>query len=93
MIALGLKDLRVPPSQGLEWYHSIKSLQQQQQRRRSQQLDKESRSFDTDEAKTDVVIGDVKLLLYDQDDHAIDTVASEADHWINIKQWFDQYLL
>ena len=31
-----------------------------------------------------------KLLLYDDDDHAIDHVQSEADHWINIKQWFDE---
>ena len=25
LIALGMKDLRVPPSQGLEWYHSLRS--------------------------------------------------------------------
>jgi acylaminoacyl-peptidase len=26
LIALGMADLRVPPSQGLEWYHSLRSL-------------------------------------------------------------------
>jgi len=35
---------------------------------------------------------DTKLLIYQEDDHAIDKVQSEADHWINIKRWFDKYL-
>jgi acylaminoacyl-peptidase len=63
LIALGLSDLRVPPSQGKEWYFSLRS-----------------KGIPT------------KLLTYDDDDHAIGGVASEADHWINIKQWFDNYL-
>lgn len=63
LVALGLSDLRVPPSQGLEWYYSLRS----------------------NGAPT-------KLLAYDNDDHAIGNVASEADHWVNIKRWFDQYL-
>lgn len=63
LVALGLSDLRVPPSQGLEWYHSLRS-----------------KGVPT------------KLLVYDDDDHAIAGVLSEADHWINIKKWFDQYL-
>jgi len=33
-----------------------------------------------------------KLLICDGDDHAIDGAASEADHWINTKRWFDQHL-
>jgi len=33
-----------------------------------------------------------KLLVYERDDHAIDRVVSEADHWINIKRWFDEHL-
>ena len=63
LIALGMKDLRVPPSQGLEFFHSLRA-----------------RNIQT------------KLLIYDDCDHAIDKAASEADHWINIKQWFDEYL-
>lgn len=63
LIALGMSDRRVPPSQGLEFYHSIRATG----------------------VKT-------KLLQYDDDDHAIDKVISEADHWINIKRWFDQHL-
>jgi acylaminoacyl-peptidase len=69
LIALGLKDLRVPPSQGLEWYHALRSC-----------------TLTSPRPPT-------KLLLYENDDHAIDGVASEADHWVHIKQWFDQYLL
>jgi acylaminoacyl-peptidase len=63
LVALGMKDVRVPPSQGLEWFHAL----------RSQKVP-------------------CKLLMYDNDDHAIDGVVSEADHWLNIKRWFDQYL-
>jgi acylaminoacyl-peptidase len=63
MIALGMVDLRVPPSQGLEWYHSLRS-----------------RGVPT------------KLLVYPEDSHALDKVTTEADHWIHIKQWFDEHL-
>jgi acylaminoacyl-peptidase len=63
LVALGMKDLRVPPSQGLEWYHTLRSMGVA-----------------------------TKLLMYDMDDHAIDGAGAEADHWINIKRWFDQYL-
>ena len=60
LIALGLQDKRVPPSQGYEWYYALRS-----------------KGVATD------------LLVYDGDDHSIDKVCSEADHWINIKKWFD----
>jgi hypothetical protein len=29
--------------------------------------------------------------VYDDDDHAIEGVKSEADLWINIKKWFDEH--
>ena len=63
LVALGMSDRRVPPSQGLEYYHSLRS-----------------KGIAT------------KLLVYERDDHAIDRVVSEADHWINIKRWFDEHL-
>ena len=63
LVALGMSDRRVPPSQGVEYYHTLRS-----------------KGIIT------------KLLVYEKDDHAIDRVASEADHWINIKRWFDEYL-
>jgi acylaminoacyl-peptidase len=65
LVALGLKDLRVPPSQGLEWYHSLCNLNKELP---------------------------MRLLLYENDDHAIDGVASDADHWVHIQQWFNKYL-
>jgi len=63
LVALGLSDLRVPPSQGMEWFYTL----------RSQGVP-------------------TKLLTYDTDNHAIAEVQSEANHWIQIKQWFDKYL-
>jgi acylaminoacyl-peptidase len=63
LIALGMIDRRVPPSQGLEYYYALRS-----------------KGVST------------KLLVYKDDDHAIDSPVSEADHWINIKQWFDNHL-
>jgi acylaminoacyl-peptidase len=56
LIALGMKDRRVPPSQGIEYYHAL----------RAKKLP-------------------TKLLVYDDCDHALDLVASEADFWINTK--------
>lgn len=63
LIALGMKDLRVPPSQGVEYFHALRA-----------------KNIPT------------KLLVYEDCDHAIDKVASEADHWLNIKKWFDEHL-
>ena len=62
-MALGMSDKRVPPSQGIEYFHAMRS-----------------KGVPT------------KLLMYEDDDHAIDKVVSEADHWINIKRWFDEHL-
>jgi acylaminoacyl-peptidase len=63
LVALGLSDLRVPPSQGKEWYHTLRAKGVPS-----------------------------KLLVYGDDDHAIAGVVSEADHWVNIKRWFDEHL-
>ena len=63
LMAIGMKDRRVPPSQGLEYYHALRA-----------------KGVPT------------KLLVYDDCDHAIDLVASEADHWINTLRWFRTYL-
>lgn len=64
LIALGMQDLRVPPSQGLEWYHTLRAR----------------RSIPT------------KLLVYEDNDHAILGAIAEADLWVNIKRWFDEHL-
>ncbi|KAL7572065.1 hypothetical protein ACA910_001713 [Epithemia clementina (nom. ined.)] len=63
LVALGLQDLRVPPSQGLEWYHSLRSSRTR-----------------------------TKLLMYEDNDHAIGGTSAEADVWVNIKRWFDEHL-
>lgn len=54
LIALGMEDKRVPPSQGIEYYHVLRA---------------------------NGVL--TKLMQYEKDDHAIDKVVSEADHWIS----------
>jgi len=33
-----------------------------------------------------------KLLMYEGESHALDGPVTEADHWVNIKQWFDKHL-
>lgn len=63
LMALGMKDRRVPPSQGIEYYHALRAMKVP-----------------------------TKLLVYEDCDHAIDLVASEADFWVNTKQWFDEHL-
>eukprot|EP00816_Leptocylindrus_hargravesii_P008451 CAMPEP_0196815540 /NCGR_PEP_ID=MMETSP1362-20130617/50418_1 /TAXON_ID=163516 /ORGANISM="Leptocylindrus danicus, Strain CCMP1856" /LENGTH=816 /DNA_ID=CAMNT_0042192531 /DNA_START=72 /DNA_END=2522 /DNA_ORIENTATION=- len=63
LVAIGLADKRVPASQGIEYFHALRSKG----------------------LKT-------KLLVYEKCDHAIDLPTCEADHWINIKKWFDEHL-
>ena len=63
LICLGLSDQRVPPSQGLEWYYSLRS-----------------RGVAT------------KLITYEKDIHSLNLPPTEADHWLNIKNWFDEHL-
>eukprot|EP00592_Proboscia_alata_P026986 CAMPEP_0194445240 /NCGR_PEP_ID=MMETSP0176-20130528/127743_1 /TAXON_ID=216777 /ORGANISM="Proboscia alata, Strain PI-D3" /LENGTH=986 /DNA_ID=CAMNT_0039271763 /DNA_START=29 /DNA_END=2989 /DNA_ORIENTATION=+ len=67
LIALGLSDKRVPPSQGLEYYHALR-------------------------AKNGRHPSKTKLLVYEENDHAIDQPACDADHWVNAKQFFDEHL-
>lgn len=63
LVALGMEDLRVPPSQGMELFHALKSA-----------------GVET------------RLLVYPSDNHALNGVATEADHWIHIRQWFNRHL-
>ena len=35
---------------------------------------------------------DTELLVYPEDNHALNKVATEADHYIHIKRWFDKHL-
>ena len=63
IICLGEKDRRVPPSQGIEYYHLLKS-----------------RGVPT------------KLLIFPEDDHAIDHPASEAEQWFNVAQWIQRHI-
>jgi len=55
LIALGMQDRRVPPSQGLDFYHALRA-----------------RGVPTG------------LLVYPDDDHALDKPRTAADHWVEI---------
>lgn len=33
-----------------------------------------------------------KLLIYEQDVHAIDRPVSEADHWLQIGRWLEEHI-
>merc|ERR1711862_1068411 len=63
LIALGLKDRRVPPSQGMEYYYALRA-----------------RGVQT------------RLLCYEEEGHALDGAAADADHWINVALWFREHL-
>jgi hypothetical protein len=32
------------------------------------------------------------MFVYPEDDHALDRPATEADAWIQVSQWFAQYM-
>lgn len=60
LLALGLKDRRVPPSQGLEYYHALQARGKA-----------------------------ARLLTYPDDDHALDTPRTSADHWVEIAAFLE----
>ena len=64
LLALGLKDRRVPPSQGLEYYHALQARGKA-----------------------------ARLLTYTEDDHALDTPRTSADHWVEIAAFLEETLL
>ena len=63
LVAVGLKDRRVPPSQGIEFYHALKKRGK-----------------------------DASLLVYEHDDHALDTQRTNADHWVEIASFLEAHL-
>ena len=73
LLLLGLKDLRVPPSQGIEFYNALRSLRQRQSLIGS--------------SGEDAPAAPVRLLAYPEDVHAIDKPASEADAWVHMALW------
>jgi acylaminoacyl-peptidase len=64
LLALGLKDRRVPPSQGLEYYHALQARGKA-----------------------------ARLLTYPEDDHALDTPRTSADHWVEIAAFLEEKLV
>ena len=63
LMALGLSDRRVPPSQGVEYYYALRAKGVES-----------------------------KMIAYKEDVHAISKPESEADHWVQIKEWMDEHL-
>jgi acylaminoacyl-peptidase len=59
LLLLGAKDRRVPYSQGLEYYHILRS-----------------RGVES------------KLLVFPEDNHALDRPLTEAEQWIAVMDWF-----
>ena len=61
LLAIGLKDRRVPPSQGIDFYHALRAR------------GKEAR-----------------MLTYPDDDHALDSPRTAADHWCEIAAFLEE---
>jgi len=64
LLNLGQKDLRVPHSSGLYFYHSLKQLSQ----------------------------SEIKLCVYPDDSHPLNTPEAELDTNLNIFSWFEKYM-
>ena len=64
LLLLGAKDRRVPHSQGLEYYHILRS-----------------KGVDS------------KLLIFPEDNHALDRPLTEAEQWIAVAEWFSNRLV
>ena len=63
LLLIGMKDKRVPASQGIQYYHILKS-----------------RGITS------------KMVMFPEDCHAIDRTLSESEQWIEITDWFKQYM-
>ena len=96
LVAVGMKDLRVPPSQGLEYYHELKVRMQEANSHRGDDVVNFERilircpvtRFSLSQSRG---VG-VKLLRYEEDTHPLSKVDTEADHWVNIAEWFREWL-
>lgn len=63
LLCLGTKDRRVPPSQGVEYYHLLKSKGVP-----------------------------CRMVIYPEDNHALDKPNTEAEQWLAIIDWLTKYL-
>jgi len=63
LLAIGLKDRRVPPSQGIDFYHALRARGKP-----------------------------CRMLTYPDDDHALDTPRTAADHWCEIAAFLGEAL-
>lgn len=70
LLTLGMKDRRVPPSQGVELYHYMKA-----------QLAKQATETGTGAA---AAAARLQHLSYPDDVHALDRVSTEGDAWVHI---------
>lgn len=82
LICLGAKDRRVPYTQGLEFYHTLKSIYDNRDKIDSKGED----SFRSTASSA------LRLVIFPEDTHAIDHPASEAEHWIEITCWLYKHL-
>ena len=64
LLAIGLKDRRVPPAQGIEYYHALRARGKA-----------------------------ARLPAYPDDDHALDTPRTSADHWVEIAAFLEERLM
>jgi hypothetical protein len=93
LLMLGLKDRRVPPSQGMEAYHALRARLAQAQGR-VQDLDQKKEGKDGQQKGEDGLYGwrSLRLLTFPDDVHALDKASTESEAWPAIAAWLHAVL-
>ncbi len=76
LLMLGMKDRRVPPSQGLAWWHALRAVCWGA----------------GGAGERGVPDTHARMLIFPEDTHALDAPATEADAWVHIALWLAAHL-
>jgi len=76
LLMLGLKDRRVPPSQGLEMFHAVRTIYAREHSATGEPPDDSH----------------LQLLVYPEDTHALDSPTTDGDSWVHLTLWLNKHL-
>lgn len=77
-LLIGMKDRRVPPPQGLEWYNAVKS----------QEVEREKSESDRSNNWRDRL----RMVTFPEDVHALDRIPTEGNTWPNVASWLARFV-
>lgn len=86
LLMLGLADRRVPPSQGMEWYHLLRAQEAERE-----EFERAGADGDAEGAAAGWRTR-LKLLTFPEDVHALDRPATDGEVWVHTASWLAQHV-